>query len=160
MINDLKPYPAMKDSGVPWLREVPEHWAVLPNRALFTEVKERDHPEEQMLSVTITKGVIPQRTLLADSSKKDSSNLDKSAYKLVRAWRHCVRQDARAWQGAVGVSDYQRYRESLRMSLQRPSRRGLDSRYVHYLVPDARVRDGGGAAGPTGSPPTCGACGP
>jgi type I restriction enzyme S subunit len=24
----LKPYPAMKDSGVPWLGDVPEHWAV------------------------------------------------------------------------------------------------------------------------------------
>jgi type I restriction enzyme S subunit len=28
MIADLKPYPAMKDSGVPWLEHVPEHWAV------------------------------------------------------------------------------------------------------------------------------------
>ena len=27
-IADLKPYPAMKDSGVPWLGEVPEHWEV------------------------------------------------------------------------------------------------------------------------------------
>ncbi len=26
MIHDLKPYPAYKDSGVPWLGEVPEHW--------------------------------------------------------------------------------------------------------------------------------------
>ena len=26
MINSLKPYPAMKDSGVEWLRDVPEHW--------------------------------------------------------------------------------------------------------------------------------------
>ena len=45
----LKPYPDYKDSGVPWLGEVPKHWEVLPNRALFAEVKERDHPEEQML---------------------------------------------------------------------------------------------------------------
>ena len=29
MIADLNPYPAMKDSGVPWLGEVPEHWNVL-----------------------------------------------------------------------------------------------------------------------------------
>jgi type I restriction enzyme S subunit len=28
MIGDLKPYPAMKDSGVPWLGQVPEHWEV------------------------------------------------------------------------------------------------------------------------------------
>ncbi len=26
MIADLKPYPAMKDSGVEWLGNVPEHW--------------------------------------------------------------------------------------------------------------------------------------
>lgn len=26
MIADLKPYPVYKDSGVPWLGEVPEHW--------------------------------------------------------------------------------------------------------------------------------------
>jgi len=28
MISDLKPYPAMKDSGAEWLGEVPEHWEV------------------------------------------------------------------------------------------------------------------------------------
>ncbi|KXS42221.1 MAG: type I restriction enzyme, S subunit [Methanolobus sp. T82-4] len=28
MIHDLKPYPAYKDSGVPWLGKVPEHWEV------------------------------------------------------------------------------------------------------------------------------------
>ena len=28
MIVNLKPYPAMKDSGVEWLGEVPEHWEV------------------------------------------------------------------------------------------------------------------------------------
>jgi type I restriction enzyme S subunit len=28
MIDGLKPYPAYKDSGVPWLGQVPEHWEV------------------------------------------------------------------------------------------------------------------------------------
>lgn len=28
MIEGLKPYPRMKDSGVEWLGEVPEHWEV------------------------------------------------------------------------------------------------------------------------------------
>src|SRR5579883_1408391 len=57
LIDGLQPYPAMKDSGVPWLGEVPEHWRVLPNRAVFTEVKERERPDADMLSVTITSGV-------------------------------------------------------------------------------------------------------
>jgi type I restriction enzyme S subunit len=30
MIHDLKRYPAYKDSGVPWLGEVPEHWEKRP----------------------------------------------------------------------------------------------------------------------------------
>ncbi|MBU2601024.1 MAG: restriction endonuclease subunit S [Actinobacteria bacterium] len=30
MTQALKSYPAMKDSGVPWLGEVPEHWEVVP----------------------------------------------------------------------------------------------------------------------------------
>ena len=98
MIANLIPYSEMKDSGVEWLGQVPTHWEVLPNRALFDEVKERDHPEEAMLSVTITKGVIRQRELLADSSKKDSSNQDKSAYKFVRPGDIAYNK-MRAWQG-------------------------------------------------------------
>ena len=30
--TSLKPYPAMKDSGVPWLGEVPEHWEIVALR--------------------------------------------------------------------------------------------------------------------------------
>lgn len=32
MIDGLNPYPAMKDSGVPWLGAVPEHWEVRRQR--------------------------------------------------------------------------------------------------------------------------------
>ena len=131
MIANPIPYPKMKDSGVPWLGEVPEHWDVLPNRVLFGEVKERDHPEEPMLSVTITKGVIRQRAFLADSSKKDSSNQDKSAYKLVRLGDIAYNK-MRAWQGAIGVSDYQGI-VSPAYVVERP-RKGTSSRYLHYLL--------------------------
>jgi type I restriction enzyme S subunit len=103
MIDNLKQYPAMKDSGVTWLGQVPGHWKVLPNRALFAEVKDRDHPDEEMLSVTITRGIVKQKTLLEGSSKKDSSNLDKSAYKLVQP-RDIAYNKMRAWQGAIGAS--------------------------------------------------------
>jgi len=131
MIAGLKPYPAMKDSGVPWLGEVPEHWQALPNRAVFDEVKERDHPNADMLSVTITKGVIRQKALLKGSSKKDSSNQDKSAYKLVRPGDIAYNK-MRAWQGAVGVSEYEGI-VSPAYVVQRP-REGISSRYLHYLL--------------------------
>ena len=131
MIADLKPYPAMKDSSVPWLGEVPEHWDVLPNRAVFNEVKERHRPDAEMLSVTITKGVIRQHALLEDSSKKDSSNQDKSAYKLVRPGDIAYNK-MRAWQGAVGVSEYEGI-VSPAYVVQRP-REGVAPRYLHYLL--------------------------
>ena len=103
MIDDLKPYSACKPSGVEWLGEVPAHWEVLPNRAIFSEVNERNCPVEQMLSVTITGGVIRQRELLEDTSKKDSSRLDRAAYKLVQPGDIAYNK-MRAWQGAIGVS--------------------------------------------------------
>jgi type I restriction enzyme S subunit len=39
MIAELKPYPACKDSGVPWLGEVPEHWEKMSGRACYREKK-------------------------------------------------------------------------------------------------------------------------
>lgn len=38
MIADLKPYPAMKDSRVPWLGEVPEHWVTERAKWLFRKM--------------------------------------------------------------------------------------------------------------------------
>ena len=100
-----QPYPTYKDSGVEWLGDVPAHWEVLPGRTVFREINDRGHPDEQMLSVTIIGGVIRQADLLADSFKKDSSNEDKSNYKLVQPG-DLVYNKMRAWQGAVGVSTY------------------------------------------------------
>jgi len=38
VIADLKPYPAMKDSGVPWLGELPEHWRTERAKWLFRKM--------------------------------------------------------------------------------------------------------------------------
>jgi len=42
MIADLKPYPTMKDSGVPWLGKVPEKWEVLPALATYKPKLEKN----------------------------------------------------------------------------------------------------------------------
>jgi type I restriction enzyme S subunit len=126
----LKPYPEYKDSGVPWLGEIPAHWMILPHRALFYEVNERNHPEESLLSVTIAQGVMPQQALLANSSKKDSSNLDKSNYKLVEPGDIAYNK-MRAWQGALGVSQYRGIVSPAYIVVR--SRLKQVSRYYHYL---------------------------
>ncbi len=130
MTPTLHPYPTYKPSGVEWLGDVPAHWEVRPSRAVFTEINERGHPDEQLLSVTIGAGVILQRALLQDRSQKDSSRLDKSAYKLVHPC-DIVYNKMRAWQGAVGVSKY-RGIVSPAYIVQRP-RNGVDPLYFHHL---------------------------
>lgn len=41
MIAKPKPYPAMKDSGVPWLGEVPGHWRTERLKASLANVIEQ-----------------------------------------------------------------------------------------------------------------------
>lgn len=104
---------------------------MFPARALFNEVDERGHPDEQMLSVTITQGVLEQRALLAGGSKKDSSNEDKAAYKLVTPGDIAYNK-MRAWQGAIGLSKL-RGIVSPAYVVMRP-RLDCSARYFHYLL--------------------------
>ena len=126
-----RPYPVYKPSGVEWLGDVPAHWKVVPSRAVFTKIDEQDHPDEQMLSVTIAEGVIRQQVLLQDTSKRDSSRIDKSAYKLVRPGDLAYNK-MRAWQGAIGASKYQGI-VSPAYVVQRP-RNGASPQYYHHLL--------------------------
>ena len=54
MINGLKPYSAMEDSGVRWLGEVPEHWEVAPAFAVYRprQVKNTGLVESTVLSLS------------------------------------------------------------------------------------------------------------
>ncbi|MGH8046542.1 MAG: restriction endonuclease subunit S [Chthoniobacterales bacterium] len=130
MIEGLKPYEEYKESGQAWLGVVPAHWGVIPNRALFDEVKDKNHPSEEMLSVTITRGIIRQRALLSDTAKKDSSNINKGAYKLVQPGDIAYNK-MRAWQGAMGASSF-RGIISPAYVVMRP-RSGVSSWYYHHL---------------------------
>ena len=105
MRTNPRPYPSYKPSKAEWLGDVPSHWEVLPNRAVFAEVIKRNCPAEQMLSVTITNGVIRQQELLEDSTKKDGSRLDRSDYKFVFPGDIAYNK-MRAWQGAIGRSQH------------------------------------------------------
>ena len=130
MIEGLKPYPEYKDSGQLWLGDVSLHWAPLPNRALFDEVKDKNHPDAEMLSVTIKRGILPQKELLAGTSKKDSSNSNKSAYKLLCPGDIAYNK-MRAWQGAFGRSDYRGIISPAYVVI-RP-REDASSRFFHHL---------------------------
>ncbi len=105
MIAELHPYPDYGDSGAKWLGQVPRDREVLPARTLFEERNIRNQPDEELLSVTIGSGVMRQAEHLEGTSSKDSSNTDKSNYKLVEPGDLAYNK-MRAWQGAAGASEY------------------------------------------------------
>ena len=104
MIDDLKPYPAMKDSGVPWLGPVPEHWRV---PRLGTLLRERGETNQagritDVLSVTRERGVIPYAEKGNVGNKKSD---DITRYKIVRP-DDIVVNCMNVIIGSVGLSRY------------------------------------------------------
>ena len=60
MIDELHPYPAYKPSGVPWLGDLPEHWDVIPTRALLNLKKQLvgDRADKYTLLSLTKQGII------------------------------------------------------------------------------------------------------
>lgn len=75
MIKYLK----YKDSGIAWLREIPEHWRIESFKNILTERNEKNNPvkSKEILSLSIDKGV----TLYAEKT----TNLDRFKDDLVKA---------------------------------------------------------------------------
>jgi type I restriction enzyme S subunit len=98
VILDLKPYPAMKDSGLPGLGPIPAAWSIARNGRLFVERNETGFADLPILEVSLRSGVRVRR-FDGDSRKQLMSDRDK--YK-----RACAGDLAynmmRMWQGAVG----------------------------------------------------------
>ena len=70
MIDNLKPYISMKDSGVEWLGDVPEHWELRRTKTILKQRSQKGFPDEPLLAATQTKGVVRKeqyenRTVLA-----------------------------------------------------------------------------------------------
>ncbi len=105
MIADLKPYPTMKDSGVPWLGELPEHWAVNKLRNLLNPVAERNRSDLPLLSVVREKGVIQRDTTNKDENRNFIPD-DLTNYKTVRSGQFAMNK-MKAWQGSYGVSQHE-----------------------------------------------------
>ncbi len=50
MIADLKPYPEYKDSGLPWLGQVPKHWKTERAKWLFTKMTRSVRAEDEIVT--------------------------------------------------------------------------------------------------------------
>ena len=60
--NVLNPFPAYKDSHIPWVGKIPQHWELVPNKAIMTMKKTtvgEEFTKYRLLSLT-KQGVIPR----------------------------------------------------------------------------------------------------
>src|SRR5690625_6926144 len=56
----LNPDAPMKDSGIDWIGQIPEHWEVKRNKHMFVEINRRSvRGEEQHLSMSQKLGLVP-----------------------------------------------------------------------------------------------------
>jgi type I restriction enzyme S subunit len=97
----------MRDSGVEWLGEVPEHWDVQRINLLFSENSERartkDELEYPVLSISIHHGISDKELNEEESDRKLQRSEDRSLYKVVHS-NYLAYNMMRAWQGGFGAS--------------------------------------------------------
>lgn len=91
----------MRDSGVEWIGEIPEHWKVKRAKYIFSEIDERSTTgEEELLSVSHMIGVTPRsekNVYMFMAEDYTGSKLCKKDDLVINImW---------AWMGALGVSD-------------------------------------------------------
>ena len=126
-MTNLQPYKKYYPVSYDYVQSLPDGWQLLPNIAIFQERIERGYLNEELLSVTIGKGVIRQTDV---DIKKDSSNEDKSKYKLIKVGDIAYNK-MRMWQGALGCSDFQGISSPAYVILK--PKKEINSRFFHYM---------------------------
>ncbi|OYT14164.1 MAG: restriction endonuclease subunit S [Bacteroidetes bacterium 4572_114] len=126
-MTKLQAYPKYKPVDYDYVKELPVGWQLLPNIAIFQERIERGFIDEELLSVTIGKGVIRQADV---DIKKDSSNEDKSKYKLIKVGDIAYNK-MRMWQGALGYSQHKGISSPAYVILNPKMK--INPKYFHYM---------------------------
>ena len=94
----------MRDSGIDWIGEIPEHWEVRRIGRLFRLRDEKNYKpmeEVQLLSLYTGIGVFPH----GEQEERGNKAVTVEGYKVVHK-DDIVVNIILAWMGAIGVSDY------------------------------------------------------
>ncbi|EKF9563347.1 restriction endonuclease subunit S [Vibrio cholerae] len=124
----LNPEAPMKDSGVEWLEEVPEHWDALPAKRFFRLVAEPapQNNDYELLSVYTDIGVRPRKELEQKGNKASTTD----GYWMVKEGDIIVNK-LLAWMGAVGYSAYSGVTSPAYDILR--ATKDLNPKFYHYL---------------------------
>jgi len=98
----LNPNAPMKDSGIDWIGQIPAHWEVRRNFALFRETKNSGNADLPVLSVSIHSGVSKEELSEEENIRSIVKIDDRSSYKEVLPGDIAYNM-MRAWQGGIGA---------------------------------------------------------
>jgi len=131
--NRIKPYPEYKDSGLPWLGKVPEHWQVLRGKSMFRCVDVRSSEgKEALLTVSSESGVIPRESANVTMFKAENY----TGYKL--CWPgDLVINSLWAWARGLGVSRHHGIVSSAYGVYRLRPKCAADVNFVHELMRSA-----------------------
>lgn len=103
--HGLDPNMKMKDSGIEWIGEVPEHWEVKRMKDIFFERKELSLTgEEDLLSVSEFYGVARRKDKMNSDEEFESRADSLVGYKICKA-HDLVINIMLAWKTGLGISD-------------------------------------------------------
>ncbi len=97
----LNPDAPMRDSGIPWIGEIPAHWEIRKIKHLFAERSEKGYPNEPILCSTQKYGVIPQSMY---ESRVVVVNKGQESLKLVEQGDFVI--SLRSFQGGIEYAHY------------------------------------------------------
>ena len=101
MIDSLKPYPAMKDSGVPWLGKVPDHWRTERAKWLFRKMNRAVRGSDEVVTCFRDGTVTLRRNRRV---RGFTESLKEIGYQGIRRG-DLVIHAMDAFAGAIGVAD-------------------------------------------------------
>lgn len=101
----LNPDVTMKQTNIPWLPEVPEHWECIKMKYLFNERSEKNHPDEVSLCATQTYGVIPQKLYCSYGNRVVEVSKGFELLKFVKEGDFVIH--LRSFQGGIEYAYYQ-----------------------------------------------------
>lgn len=121
---------AMKDSGIPWIGEIPSHWETKRLQTQLYEINEKNSPVKTdfVLSLTNTRGVIPY-TEKGDLGNKSKENYEE--YKVAYP-NTIVANSMNILIGSVGICNYFGCVSPVYYILK--EREGRDLRFFNYIL--------------------------
>lgn len=124
----LDPNVKMKDSGIEWIGQIPEHWSIIKTKYLFG-LRVEKAPEDndfELLSIYTSIGVRPRKDLEERGNKASTTD----GYFIVNRGDIIVNK-LLAWMGAIGCSKYDGVTSPAYDVLRTIS--PLNPFYYHYL---------------------------